>query len=302
MLKEVARENRDAPTRQRQCGRHLSGPSTSLQRRACHVLEQPRSTQRQVPAERQEEEPAGGTDAGVGGQHPRFGYRRIWALLRREGWRVNRKRVYRLWRQQGLKVPRKKRKKRRLGRATNGCVRRRAVAQGPRVGVGFHPRPHGGRAAPEVAERGGRVHARVRGPEVGRSMTAEAVRQCWPSWSGSGRTGAHPHGQRAGVHRRRDPGAGCGGGGGGVVHRAGVAVGERLRGVVPQPAAGRVAGREEFSSQLEARVLGAEWRRRTTTSGPTARWGIRRRRSSQARCPRPDAAKPSPSRGHKSSG
>jgi putative transposase len=29
-------------------------------------------------------------------ERPRFGYRRIWALLRREGWQVNRKRVYRL--------------------------------------------------------------------------------------------------------------------------------------------------------------------------------------------------------------
>jgi len=58
--------------------------------------------------------------------NPRFGYRRIWALLRREGWRVNRKRVWRLWRQQGLKVPRKKRKKRRLGHSGNSCVRRRA--------------------------------------------------------------------------------------------------------------------------------------------------------------------------------
>jgi len=57
---------------------------------------------------------------------PRFGYRRIWVLLRREGWRVNRKRVWRLWRQQGLKVPRKKRKKRRLGHSGNSCVRRRA--------------------------------------------------------------------------------------------------------------------------------------------------------------------------------
>ena len=59
-------------------------------------------------------------------QHPRYGYRRIWALLRGEGWRVNRKRVHRLWRQQGLKVPQKQRKKRRLGRSANGCIRRRA--------------------------------------------------------------------------------------------------------------------------------------------------------------------------------
>jgi putative transposase len=58
-------------------------------------------------------------------KHPRYGYRRIWALLRAEGWRVNRKRVYRLWRRQGLKVPRKQRKKRRLGSSANGCARRR---------------------------------------------------------------------------------------------------------------------------------------------------------------------------------
>src|SRR5262249_50732976 len=59
-------------------------------------------------------------------QHPRFGYRRSWALLRREGWHVNRKRVWRRWRRQGLKVPRKQRKKRRPGASANSCVRRRA--------------------------------------------------------------------------------------------------------------------------------------------------------------------------------
>jgi transposase InsO family protein len=58
-------------------------------------------------------------------EHPRYGYRRIWALLRREGWQVNRKRVHRLWRAQGLKVPRKCRKKRHLGHSGNSCVRLR---------------------------------------------------------------------------------------------------------------------------------------------------------------------------------
>ena len=60
------------------------------------------------------------------GEHPRYGYRRICALLRSEGWRVNRKRVYRLWRQEGLKVPQKQRKRRRLGNSGNGCVGHRA--------------------------------------------------------------------------------------------------------------------------------------------------------------------------------
>jgi putative transposase len=60
-------------------------------------------------------------------QHPRYGYRRVAALLRAEGWRVNDKRVRRLWRQQGLKIPRRVKKKRRLGHAGNGCTRRRAT-------------------------------------------------------------------------------------------------------------------------------------------------------------------------------
>lgn len=59
-------------------------------------------------------------------QQPRYGYRRITALLRREGWVVNRKRLYRLWRQEGLKVPVRQRKKRAVGKSANSCVRRRA--------------------------------------------------------------------------------------------------------------------------------------------------------------------------------
>jgi transposase InsO family protein len=58
--------------------------------------------------------------------HPRYGYRRIWALLRMDGWIVNRKRVHRLWRREGFRVPQKQRKKRRLGTSANGVVRRRA--------------------------------------------------------------------------------------------------------------------------------------------------------------------------------
>lgn len=59
-------------------------------------------------------------------RRPRYGYRRIHALLVREGWRVNRKRVQRLWREAGLKVVRRQRKRGRLGGAGNGCMRQRA--------------------------------------------------------------------------------------------------------------------------------------------------------------------------------
>jgi transposase InsO family protein len=60
-------------------------------------------------------------------QRPRFGYRRIAALLRAEAWRASDTRVFRLWRREGLKVPRKKRKRRRLGHSGNACHRRRAL-------------------------------------------------------------------------------------------------------------------------------------------------------------------------------
>ena len=37
----------------------------------------------------------------------RYGYRRIYVLLRREGWSVNHKRVYRLYRAEGLAIRQK---------------------------------------------------------------------------------------------------------------------------------------------------------------------------------------------------
>ena len=60
-------------------------------------------------------------------ENPRYGYRRVWALLRREGWEVNKKRVQRLWKEADLKVPAKQHKRRRRVRSShNGCTKRRA--------------------------------------------------------------------------------------------------------------------------------------------------------------------------------
>lgn len=50
-------------------------------------------------------------------EHPRYGFRRIHALLRREGFVVNRKAVHRLWKLEGLRLTRKTRKRRR-GKST----------------------------------------------------------------------------------------------------------------------------------------------------------------------------------------
>jgi transposase InsO family protein len=95
------------------------------------VLEQPRSSQRyQSQPPRDGERELVGQMLDLVKKHPRYGYRRIWALLRREeGFKINRKRVHRLWRSQGLKVPvkRHKRRRRRLGTSQNGIVRHRAT-------------------------------------------------------------------------------------------------------------------------------------------------------------------------------
>ena len=46
--------------------------------------------------------------------HPRYGYKRITALLKASGWGINRKRVLRIWRREGLKVPVRQVKRSRL--------------------------------------------------------------------------------------------------------------------------------------------------------------------------------------------
>ena len=48
----------------------------------------------------------------LAGSRPRYGYRRLTVMLRREGWKVNTKRVYRIYREENLGVRTAKRKKR----------------------------------------------------------------------------------------------------------------------------------------------------------------------------------------------
>ena len=55
----------------------------------------------------------------------RYGYRRITALLRDRGWRVNNRRVEKIWRLEGLKVPAKQLKRGRLWFTDGSCVRLR---------------------------------------------------------------------------------------------------------------------------------------------------------------------------------
>ena len=96
------------------------------ERRVCGAVGQPRATQRYRPTRPQTDRPLVEAMLGVARANPRWGYRRVHAVLRGEGFRAGRDRVHRLWRLHGLRVPRRRIKRRRLGCSANGIVRKRA--------------------------------------------------------------------------------------------------------------------------------------------------------------------------------
>ena len=96
------------------------------ERRACRVTGQHRSTQRHEPRTGDRDEALRARLRKLSREHPRWGYRRVWATLRNDGWTVNRKKIQRLWREEGLRVPAKRRKRQRLGTSTVPGARLRA--------------------------------------------------------------------------------------------------------------------------------------------------------------------------------
>jgi putative transposase len=97
------------------------------ERRVCRVLGQPRSTQRREGIVKTDEEALRGKIVATACAYGRYGYRRVTALLRQDGWRVNHKRVERIWRQEGLKVPQRQPKRRRLWLNDGSCIRLRPL-------------------------------------------------------------------------------------------------------------------------------------------------------------------------------
>jgi len=97
------------------------------ERRACKLVGQPRSTQRRPPpVVPDEEERIRARLRALARQRPRYGYRRMTALLREEGFGVNHKRIQRLCRDEGLRVVRRPKKRRRVGVSTVPAARLRA--------------------------------------------------------------------------------------------------------------------------------------------------------------------------------
>jgi len=95
------------------------------ERRACDVLEQCRATQRYNSSDSGEEARLAAQIIELATRYGRYGYRRITAMLRQEGWQVNHKRVERIWRREGLKVPKKQPKRGRLWLNDGSCIRLR---------------------------------------------------------------------------------------------------------------------------------------------------------------------------------
>ena len=119
-----------SPARRRAAAEYLVRRHGISERRACSLVGQHRSTQRYralVPLEEAALVRAMNVRAA---QHPRWGYRAVWTLLRQQGWAVNRKRIERLWRLEGHRLPPRRQKasgKRAEGRSENSSHNRPAL-------------------------------------------------------------------------------------------------------------------------------------------------------------------------------
>lgn len=105
---------------------HLREAWSYTERKACRLVKQPRATQRYEARIDYQERRIRQRLHELAKKHPGSGYRRMTRLLRREGMRINRKRVQRLWREEGLRNPLRKRRKRARGHSENSCALKKA--------------------------------------------------------------------------------------------------------------------------------------------------------------------------------
>jgi transposase InsO family protein len=88
------------PDRQQESVAQVQKVLDVSERRACRVIVQPRSTQRYDKRVPDDEQLLREQVVRLASEYGRYGYRRVAAMLRNEGWRVER-----IWRQEGRKVP-----------------------------------------------------------------------------------------------------------------------------------------------------------------------------------------------------
>ena len=108
-----------SPAHRRAAAQDVVAAGMCSRRAACRILRVARSTfsyQGRAPTTTEQQLRKRLHELSV--EHPRYGYRRIAALLRREGWRVGKRHIQRLRRAEGLRVPPTKRKVTRRGVST----------------------------------------------------------------------------------------------------------------------------------------------------------------------------------------
>ena len=84
------------------------------ERKACSVLGLNRTTRRYKSKKSDNETILREAIVRLASKYGRYGYRRIAAMLKSEGWKVNHKRVERIWREEELRVPKKQKKRGRI--------------------------------------------------------------------------------------------------------------------------------------------------------------------------------------------
>ena len=139
-----------SPNQQRAAADYLGERYKVSQRRISRVMGRSRSVLRYRRSRRTDEQPLSREIKRLARRHPRYGYRRVHALLVRGGWSVNLKRVRRLWIGLGLRRPLRLRKTRKLGpkpgTSGNSCVQQPARFKNDVWTCDFiHDRTAGGR-------------------------------------------------------------------------------------------------------------------------------------------------------------
>jgi putative transposase len=108
-----------SPTSRRRAVKYLVEEGLSNAAQGCRALGLARSSFYLISRKRPSSQKLNQKIIGLSEEHPRYGYRRITALLRRKGRKVNPKRVQRVRREAGLQVSKRQRRTRRVG-PTNG--------------------------------------------------------------------------------------------------------------------------------------------------------------------------------------
>jgi putative transposase len=113
-----------SPAHRRAAAQHVVAAGMCSQRAACQILRLARSTygyRRRTPTPVEQRLRHRLHEFAL--KHPRYGYRRIAALLRQEGWRAGKRHIQRLRRAEGLRVPPSRRKLIRRGISTGRPIK-----------------------------------------------------------------------------------------------------------------------------------------------------------------------------------